>query len=49
VRSDSAKFFGYFLPKKVTTGRNTALRLRHGVGGDGPVLCVGLKPRRVKE
>jgi hypothetical protein len=28
---------------------NSALCLRHGVGGDAPVLCVGLKPRRVKE
>jgi hypothetical protein len=48
VRSDSAKFFGYFLPKKVTTRKpvlNTALCLRHGMGRDAPGLCVGLKPR----
>jgi hypothetical protein len=30
------KFFGYFLPKKVTTRTNTALCLRHGVGRDAP-------------
>jgi hypothetical protein len=40
VRSDSAKFFGYFLPKKVTTRTNlcsnTALCLRHGMGRDAP-------------
>jgi hypothetical protein len=34
------KFFGYFLPKKVTTrkphAQNSALRLRHGVGRDAP-------------
>jgi hypothetical protein len=36
VRSDSAKFFGYFLPKKVTTRTNTALSLRHGMGRDAP-------------
>jgi hypothetical protein len=36
VRSDSAKFFGYFLPKKVTTRRNTALCLRHGMDRDAP-------------
>jgi hypothetical protein len=34
VRSDSAKFFGYFLPKKVTTRTNTAFSLRHGMGRD---------------
>jgi hypothetical protein len=28
---------------------NTALCLRHGVGRDAPVLCVGLKPRRITE
>jgi hypothetical protein len=39
VRSDSAKFFGYFLPKKVTPRTNTALCLRHGVGLDAPVLA----------
>jgi hypothetical protein len=38
VRSDSAKFFGYFLPKKVTTRTNTSLCLRHGVGRDAPVF-----------
>jgi hypothetical protein len=38
VRSDSAKFFGYFLPKKVTTRTNTALCLRHGMGRDAPVF-----------
>jgi hypothetical protein len=38
VRSDSAMFFGYFLPKKVTTRTNTALCLRHGMGRDAPVL-----------
>jgi len=47
------KFFGYFLPKNVTTRTtlcsNTALRLRHGMGRDAPVLCLGLKPRRIKE
>jgi hypothetical protein len=37
VRSDSAKFFGYFLPKKVTTRTNTALCLRHGTDRDAPV------------
>jgi hypothetical protein len=44
VRSDSAKFFGYFLPKKVTTRTNTALCLRHGVGRDAPAVmcCAGL-------
>jgi hypothetical protein len=40
VRSDSAKFFGYFLPKKVTTRTNTALSLRHGMGRDAPGLDV---------
>jgi hypothetical protein len=49
VRSDSAKFFGYFLPKKVTTRTNTALCFRHGMDRDAPVLCLGLKPRRIKE
>jgi hypothetical protein len=34
------KFFGYFLPKKVTTRINTALCLRHGVGRDAPGLDV---------
>jgi hypothetical protein len=37
------KFFGYFLPKKVTTRKsvlNTALSLRHGVGRDAPGLDV---------
>jgi hypothetical protein len=34
------KFFGYFLPKKVTTRTNTALCLRHGVGRDAPGLDV---------
>jgi hypothetical protein len=38
VRSDSAEFFGYFLPKKLTTRTNIALRLRHGVGRDAPGL-----------
>jgi hypothetical protein len=41
VRSDSAEFFGCFLPKKVTTRKsvlNTALCLRHGMGRDAPVL-----------
>jgi hypothetical protein len=32
------KFFGYFLPKKVTTRTNTALCLRHGVGRDATVF-----------
>jgi hypothetical protein len=41
VRSDPAKFFGYFLPKKVTTRTNIALSLRHGVGRDAPDRCVG--------
>jgi hypothetical protein len=40
VRSDSANFFGYFLPRKVTTRINTAVCLRHGMDRDAP--SVGL-------
>jgi hypothetical protein len=31
------KFFGYFLPKKVTTRINTAVCFRHGMDRDAPV------------
>jgi hypothetical protein len=41
------KFFGYFLPKKVTTRTNSALCLRHGVGRDAPGLpCVSGRESR---
>jgi hypothetical protein len=45
------KFFGYFLPKKVTTRKpvlKTAPCLRHGVGRDAPGLCSTVGMPRVR-